>query len=102
MGRIGLLSILGILGSVTAPVGAAVSGVSAPGALAHSVPMLARSYGQVPLQFERNDGQTDRRVKFLSRGGGQTLFLTGDEAVLCLRRGQNLTPGPSPRIRRGE
>jgi hypothetical protein len=42
------------------------------------------SYGKLPLAFEANHGQTDARVKFLSRTGGYTLFLTGDEAVLTL------------------
>src|SRR5437763_13456959 len=46
---------------------------------------LADSYGKLPLSFEANQGQTDPRVKFLSRGKGYTLFLTGDEAVLSLR-----------------
>src|SRR5438067_13035192 len=46
---------------------------------------LADSYGKVPLSFEANRGQTDPRVKFLSRGSGYTLFLTGDEALLSLR-----------------
>lgn len=38
------------------------------------------------MAFEINQGQTDPRVKFLSRAGGYTLFLTGDEAVLALRQ----------------
>jgi hypothetical protein len=42
------------------------------------------SYGKLPLSFEANHGQTDTQVKFLSRAGGYTLFLTGDEAVLAL------------------
>jgi hypothetical protein len=42
-------------------------------------------YGKLPLSFEANQGQTNTRVKFLSRGAGYTLFLTGDEAVLKLR-----------------
>ncbi len=46
---------------------------------------LAESYGKLPLSFEANAGQTDPRVKFLSRGRGYTLFLTADEAVLALR-----------------
>jgi len=37
-----------------------------------------------PLSFEVNRGQTDARVRFLSRGSGYTLFLTGTEAVLRL------------------
>ena len=41
-------------------------------------------YGKLPLSFEANHGQADARVKFLSRTGGYTLFLTGDEAMLTL------------------
>ena len=43
------------------------------------------SYGKLPLSFEANHGQTDARVKFLSRTSGYSLFLTGNEAVLTLR-----------------
>src|SRR4030088_2998488 len=46
---------------------------------------IAESYGNLPLSFEANHGQADGRVKFFSRTGGYTLFLTGDEAVLTLR-----------------
>jgi len=46
---------------------------------------LAESYGRSPLRFEANQGQTDGRVKFLSRGNGYALFLTPAEAVLTLR-----------------
>jgi len=45
---------------------------------------LLENYGQIPLSFEPNAGQTDARVKFLSRGPGYTVFLTNDEAVLSL------------------
>jgi hypothetical protein len=44
---------------------------------------VAESYGRLPLSFEANHGQTDGRVKFLSRAGGYTVFLTGNEAVLA-------------------
>jgi hypothetical protein len=50
------------------------------------------SYAKLPLSFEANQGQTDARVKFLSRGPGYTLFLTGDEAVLGLRRAEARQP----------
>jgi len=43
-------------------------------------------YDNLPLRFERNDGQTDARVKFISRGNGYTLFLTPSEAVLASAR----------------
>jgi hypothetical protein len=46
--------------------------------------LLVESFGKLPLSFEPNQGQTDRRVKFFSRGEGYTLFLTGSEAVLSL------------------
>jgi hypothetical protein len=38
----------------------------------------------LPFTFERNVGQTDARVEFLSRGRGHTLFLTADGAVMAL------------------
>jgi Bacterial Ig-like domain (group 3)/Beta-propeller repeat len=43
------------------------------------------SYGKLPLSFEANRGQSDGRVKFLSRTSGYSLFLTEDEAVVTLR-----------------
>jgi hypothetical protein len=46
---------------------------------------LLSAYGKFPLSFEENMGQTDKQVKFLSRGSGYTLFLTPTEAVLSLR-----------------
>ena len=44
---------------------------------------VLEQYGKLPLSFEPNHGHADGRVKFLSRTGGYTLFLTGDEAVLA-------------------
>jgi Beta-propeller repeat len=41
-------------------------------------------YGNVPLHFETNQGQSSPQVKFLSRGAGYTVFLTPGEAVLVL------------------
>jgi len=49
---------------------------------------LAEGYGRLPLTFEANQGQTDPQVKFLARGRGYTLFLTGTEAVLALNQPQ--------------
>jgi hypothetical protein len=45
-----------------------------------------------PLSFEANEGQTDPAVKFLSRGAGYTVFLTGQEAVLSLWSTVERTP----------
>ena len=55
-------------------------------AAATATPRL-QNLGRIPLSFEANQGQTDERVKFLSRGRGYTLFLAGNEAVLSMRRG---------------
>ena len=44
------------------------------------------SYGNLPLSFEPNRGQTDPRVKFLSHAGHHMLWLTNDEAVLAVGR----------------
>jgi hypothetical protein len=53
--------------------------------LANVALMDKNSYGQLPMQFEKNQGQTDSRVQFLARGGGYTLFLSPEEAVFSLR-----------------
>ena len=48
-------------------------------------PQLRKDFGHLPLIFEANQGQTDSRVKFMARGAGYGLFLTGDQAVLELQ-----------------
>ena len=45
---------------------------------------VSETYGKLPLQFEANRGQTDKQVRFLSRGAGYSLYLTSSEAVLVL------------------
>ena len=50
-------------------------------------------YGQLPLAFEANQGQSDEQVRFLARGDGYSLFLTASEAVLSLR-----APAPSSTV----
>src|SRR6185369_4164249 len=45
---------------------------------------LNELYGQLPLSFEANVGQSHPRVDFISRGSGYSLFLTPGEAVLAL------------------
>jgi Beta-propeller repeat len=42
-------------------------------------------YGQLPLNFEANQGQTDAQVQFLAHGQGYILFLTAHEAVFAFR-----------------
>ena len=48
---------------------------------------LSAAYGQLPLSFEANKGQTDPRVNFLARGAGYSAFLTPTSAVLELQQG---------------
>ena len=40
----------------------------------------------LPLSFEVNQGQVDARVRFLSRGSGYSLFLTGSGAAFSLKK----------------
>jgi fibronectin type 3 domain-containing protein len=64
------------------------------------------AYARLPLSFEANKGQTDAQVKFLSRGSGYTLWLTGTEAVLGLRSAEcgvrSKKPGPNASLLKPE
>jgi hypothetical protein len=51
-----------------------------------STDQVQAAYGQIPLSFEVNQGQTDPQVRFLSHGSGYALFLTPTEAVLRLQK----------------
>ncbi len=46
---------------------------------------VLEAWNKLPLSFEANQGQAADQVKFLSRGGGYSLFLTPKEIVLSLR-----------------
>jgi uncharacterized repeat protein (TIGR01451 family) len=48
-------------------------------------PQVRVAYSHLPLIFERNEGQSSPTVRFLARGSGYGLFLTGQEAVLALQ-----------------
>src|SRR5215213_4122437 len=48
---------------------------------------IRRDFGNIPLSFEQNTGQTDGQVKFLARSLGYTMFFTETGAVLKMRRG---------------
>ena len=54
----------------------------------------AAAYGQLPLSFEANQGQTNAQVNYLAHGEGYSLFLTPSEAVLGLALKDGL-PSPS-------
>jgi hypothetical protein len=70
------------------------NGVSRPDAATQG--KMVENYGKLPLSFEANQGQTDGRVKFLSRGSGYSLFLTNDGAVFSLRGSNAKTTDKSP------
>jgi len=63
--------------------GASLSARAATGMPAARTRIQA-SYAALPLAFEPNQGQTDSEVKYLARGNGYTLFLTGNDAVFAL------------------
>jgi hypothetical protein len=50
---------------------------------------IKSDYGNLPLSFEPNKGQTDSVVKFLARSSGYALFLTSDEAVFRFQNKHN-------------
>jgi hypothetical protein len=85
---------IGSLGALALLLGLAGSAVAAP------MPTTASAYGQRPLSFEPNQGQTAPEVRFLSRGPGYQLFLTAEEAVLALYKptpkGENSKPISTP------
>ncbi len=56
---------------------------------------LMQSYGQLPISFEANVGQTDAQVQYLARGSGYALFLTSTGAVLNLQSQSSGEPGAS-------
>ncbi|HSM87833.1 MAG TPA: hypothetical protein VLT16_16885, partial [Candidatus Limnocylindrales bacterium] len=61
---------------------------------------VAAGYGKLPLSFEPNRGQSDPRVKFLSRAGNRTLWLTKDEAVLAVGRPSRSKASPTGGVAR--
>ena len=46
---------------------------------------VASSHSKLPLVFEPNRGQADKRAKWIARGPGYTLFLTDSDATMVLR-----------------
>jgi fibronectin type 3 domain-containing protein len=53
---------------------------------------LQERLAQAPLRFEPNRGQTLPGIKFLARGGGYGCYVTGDGALLRLRKGGERRP----------
>jgi hypothetical protein len=100
----GVFVLLGCAFSVAAQVPAqisAASGAAKPKSTAPqnevALPAAAKTrgaYGELPLTFEENRGQTDSRVSYLARGRGYTLFLMPTKEVLALQRA---IPSPEKR-----
>jgi len=86
---VGTLAVLGAVIQSLGPQAAAATPASLAtqaGAAAASKARLAESYGRLPLSFEANQGQTAKSVRFVARGQGYALYLTGGGAVLTLRK----------------
>lgn len=57
---------------------------------------LSKTYGNLPLAFEKNKEQADSQVQFLARGSGYNIFLTPSESIIVLSRSSNTrSPGAS-------
>jgi hypothetical protein len=71
------------------------AGMSAAAVTPVDTQKVAAQYGKLPMSFEPNQGQSAPQVKFVSRGQGYQLFLTGDEAVMAVRNAtkrKNVSP----------
>jgi hypothetical protein len=63
---------------------------------------LVQAYGNLPLSFEPNQGQTDPAVDFIARSAGYELFLTHTEAVMLIGSPAFAGRGPGSPARRSE
>ena len=69
----------------------------APAPTVATTASVQAAYGNLPLSFEANEGQSDAQIEFLARGHGYSLLLTSTEAVLALRQ----PSGPAESAKRG-
>ncbi len=79
---------------------------AAPAVTPEQQARVLSSFGNLPLAFEPNRGQTDPVVKYLSRNAHYNLFLTSNEAVFAMpvpakdepsrRRHRTWNPRPKP------
>lgn len=82
--------------------------VSVVSFLCLSVPVIGQGYGDLPLSFEPNQGQSNAKVQFLAHGKGYGFFLSGDSATLEFGNSDPRTiqlavaHGQQPRAMRGE
>ena len=76
------LCVAGLIAATSLP--AALAGPVSPSTPSARNAHIVEAYGNLPLSFEANTGQADQDVRFLSRGSGYGLYLTGNEAALML------------------
>lgn len=82
----GLVVLTGLLVSMVFPAQTRVQAAAIKREnISNSKQTVAAGYGKMPMLFEMNKGQTDERVKFVSRGAGYTLYLAETGAVFQLR-----------------
>src|ERR1700678_4178935 len=84
--------------SKSLPAAAKSLGANSPVA-AMTDPQVMKAYGQLPLSFEANQGQSAADVKYLSRGNGYLLSLRGQEADLTFRQAPAARPVATNRLR---
>jgi hypothetical protein len=60
--------------------------------------LAAPSYGNLPLYFEENNGQTDPQVRYFARAGGYSLFATDSRIAFNLILDEPLAPKQSHRL----
>jgi Beta-propeller repeat/RTX calcium-binding nonapeptide repeat (4 copies) len=82
---------------------AVLGGITSAGTVTSKAPVgederarVLKDFARTPVSFEENRGQTDPRVRYLTRGTGYTLYLTEQEAVFSLSGAASESGAPSP------
>jgi hypothetical protein len=89
--RLGLVAAIALMSSLVCIAQIAPATHFAPKS-PNTTRQVQANYGQLPLAFEANKGQTDPRVKFVSSGAGYSVFLTSGGMVLSLRPRESVPP----------
>jgi Ca2+-binding RTX toxin-like protein len=82
-----------------------LGGITSAGTVTSKAPVreeervrVLEDFARSPLSFEVNRGQTDPRVRYLSRGSGYTVYLTEQEAVFSLSGAPSEPGAPAPTL----
>lgn len=84
--RFSLLLLAGLLAPTSGVMAAKPSHIGLERSAAQKKAAKVQGYGRLPLRFEANQGQADKRVKFVSHGSNYGLYLTGEGAMLALHK----------------